>query len=59
MKTKFSKIKKILAAVAIAAVLLGLTVFGFHFSCRLKAQGDSRNTYSNNRIVVADTCFRG
>lgn len=59
MNTKFSKIRKILAAVAITAVLLGLTVFGFHFSCRLKAQGDSRNTYSNNRIVVAYTCVRG
>ena len=39
MKTKFTTVKKVLSFIALIAVLLGLTVFGFHFSCRMKAEG--------------------
>ncbi len=52
MNTKISKVKKVLAAIAIAAVLLGLTVFGFHFSCRLKADsGNNRSGLARVNIV--------
>ncbi len=51
MNLKASKLKRALAAIAIVVVLVGLIAFGFHFSCRLKAQGDSRVTYSFNRTI--------
>ena len=52
MNTKASKVKKILAVVAVAAVLLGLTVFGFHFSCRLKAEGSGSNHHGFAKVTV-------
>ena len=59
MNTKANKVKKILAAIAIAVILLGLTVFGFHFSCRLKAHGgENRTTFSNNRMIQTVNYFQ-
>ena len=51
MKTKFTTVKKVLSFIALIAVLLGLTVFGFHFSCRMKAEGNNRNGYARVNIV--------
>ena len=53
MNTKTTKIKKVLSIIAIVAVLLGLTVFGFHFSCRLKAEGNNRNGYA--KVITVNT----
>ena len=55
MNTKTTKIKKVLSLIAVAAVLLGLTLFGFHFSCRLKAdsKGDNHVTVAQRIIVVS------
>ncbi len=57
MSTRASKIKKIISAIAIAAVLLGLTVFGFHFSCRVNSiKGDKGNDHNNYaRINIVST----
>ena len=55
MNTKISKVKKVLAAIAITAVLLGLTVFGFHFSCRLKADGSGNNRSGFAKVNIVST----
>ncbi len=57
MNSKASKIKKIVSAIAIAAVLLGLTIFGFHFSCRVKSvKGDKGNDHNNYaRVNIVST----
>ena len=52
MSTKAAKIKKIVTGVVIALVLCALIVFGFHFSCRLKAKGQDNYHYSRNVVVV-------
>lgn len=55
MNTKANKIKKVLAAIVIAVVLLGLTIFGFHFSCRLKAEGNGNNRNGFAKVNVVST----
>ncbi len=54
MNSKFSKFKKVLALIAVTAVLLGLTVFGFHFSCRLKA-GNGNDLHGFARVTIVET----
>ena len=42
----------LLTTLLIALVLCALIVFGFHFSCRLKAKGQDNYHYSRNVVVV-------
>ena len=55
MNSKFSKVKKVLTLIAVTAVLLGLTVFGFHFSCRLKAEGNGNDRNPYARVTIVET----
>ena len=53
MNNKVAKIKKVLHTILILLLLAFMIAFGFHFSCRLKSEGDGHTICAGNSVTCA------